>query len=60
MRRNVSFTACGDFLAARKLPETYDGFAEVRDFIARGDARYFNFEMVLADHTCWGNGDFRQ
>lgn len=55
MRRNVSFTACGDFLAARKLPETYDGFAEVRDFIARGDARYFNFEMVLADHTCWGN-----
>lgn len=51
----MKFTAVGDFLPQRRWPGEYDGFAEVRDFIERGDVRFFNLETMLPDHTCYGN-----
>ena len=54
MRCNCSFTAAGDFLVQRQMPETYPGFGEVRDFIRRGDFRLFNLETVFTDDSCFG------
>lgn len=55
MKKTVKFTAAGDFLAQRKLYETYEGMEEVRDFILRGDFRFFNLETTFPDETCFGN-----
>ena len=55
MKKTVRFTAAGDFLAQRKLYETYDGMEKVRDFILRGDFRFFNLETTFPDETCFGN-----
>ena len=55
MRSSISFTAAGDFLVQRHMPETYRGFREVRDFLMRGDFRFFNLETVFTDETCYGN-----
>ena len=55
MRSKYSFTAAGDFLMQRHMPETYHGFEEVRDFILRGDFRFFNLETVFTDEHCYGN-----
>ena len=55
MRCNCSFTAAGDFLVQRQMPETYPGFGEVRDFIRRGDFRLFNLETVFTDDSCFGS-----
>ena len=55
MRSNLSFTAAGDFLVQRRMPENYAGFREVRDFILRGDFRFFNLETVFTDETCYGS-----
>ncbi|MBO4411721.1 MAG: CapA family protein [Lachnospiraceae bacterium] len=55
MRSHFSFTAAGDFLVQRHMPETYPGFPEVRDFICRGDFRFFNLETVFTDETCYGS-----
>ena len=55
MRSKLSFTAAGDFLVQRRMPETYAGFPEVRDFIKRGDFRFFNLETVFTDETCFGS-----
>ena len=49
MRPKFSVTAAGDFLHTRNLPIGYDGFHEVRFFIERGDARFFNLETVFPD-----------
>ena len=55
MRSSFSFTAAGDFLVQRHMPENYAGFEAVRDFILRGDFRFFNLETVFTDETCYGN-----
>lgn len=55
MRSKLSFTAAGDFLVQRRMPETYVGFPEVRDFLLRGDFRFFNLETVFTDETCFGS-----
>ena len=55
MRSKLSFTAAGDFLVQRRMPETYAGFPEVRDFIERGDFRMYNLETVITDETCFGS-----
>ena len=55
MRPKMSITAAGDFLRQRRLPERYDGFEEIRDFIMRGDARFFNLETSFPDETCFGD-----
>ncbi|MBR6977284.1 MAG: CapA family protein [Lachnospiraceae bacterium] len=53
MRSSFSFTAAGDFLVQRHMPENYAGFEAVRDFILRGDFRFFNLETVFTDDTCY-------
>ena len=54
MRAKLSFSAAGDFLPQRRIPEQYDGFKEVADFIKRADARFFNLETTFPDETCFG------
>lgn len=41
------FTAAGDMLIQRRIPHDYPGFDAIRDYICRGDARYFNLETTL-------------
>ena len=43
----MKFTAAGDALLQQRIPQNYEGFAQVRDFIARGAARFFNLETTL-------------
>jgi len=52
----MKFTAVGDLLMQRRMPGEYDGFAEVRDYIAKGDFRFANLETTL-NHigTCYGS-----
>lgn len=54
MRAKLSFSAAGDFLPQRRIPEQYDGFDEVADFIKRADARFFNLETTFPDESCFG------
>ncbi|MBQ9544063.1 MAG: CapA family protein [Clostridia bacterium] len=50
----MRFTAAGDVLCQRRLPENYAGFDKIRDFIARGDARFFNLETTVnVEGECW-------
>jgi len=55
LRPKLSFTAVGDYLANRRVPENYAGFREVSDFICRGDARFCNLEATFPDDECFGN-----
>ena len=55
MRAKLSISAAGDFLPQRRIPENYDGFEEVSNFIKRADARFFNLETTFPDHTCYGH-----
>ena len=43
----MKFTAVGDILVQKRLPDTYEGFDEVKTFIEKGDARFFNLETTL-------------
>ena len=43
----MKFTAAGDALLQQRIPENYEGFAQLRDYISRGDARFFNLETTL-------------
>lgn len=43
----MKFTAVGDLLMQRRLPADYEGFAQIRDYIARGDFRFCNLETTL-------------
>ena len=43
----MKFTAVGDVLPQRRMPKNYDGFEEIREFISKGDARFFNLETTL-------------
>lgn len=51
----MKFTAAGDMLIQRLISTEYKGFAEVRDYILRGDARFFNFESIIYREGIWGN-----
>ena len=52
----MKFTAVGDILCQRRMAEGYDGFAEVKEFIERGDARFFNLETTVhREGECYGN-----
>ncbi len=51
----MKFTAVGDMLIQRVISTEYEGFAEVRDYIKRGDARFFNFESIIYREGIWGN-----
>ncbi|MBR2615678.1 MAG: CapA family protein [Clostridia bacterium] len=43
----MKFTAVGDVLCQRRLPEDYEGLEALREYIARGDARFFNLETTV-------------
>ena len=43
----MKFTAAGDALAQKRMPETYDGFEEIKEFIMQGDIRFFNYESSI-------------
>lgn len=43
----MKFTAAGDALIQQRIPQGYKGFSEVKEFIERGDARFFNLETTL-------------
>lgn len=52
----MKFTAVGDVLCQRRMAEDYDGFTEVKDFIEKGDARFFNLETTVNEEgECYGN-----
>ena len=54
----MRFTAAGDMLIQRRIPSGYEGFEEVRDYICKGDARFFNLETTLHHGEHWGNQFF--
>jgi poly-gamma-glutamate capsule biosynthesis protein CapA/YwtB (metallophosphatase superfamily) len=55
MRPTMRITAAGDYLEYRRMPEDYEGFRELSDFIKRGDARFFNLETTFPDKDSWGS-----
>lgn len=51
----MKFTAVGDMLIQRLISTEYEGFDVVRDYILKGDARFFNFESIIYREGIWGN-----
>lgn len=43
----MKFTAVGDVIIQRRIAENFKGYAQLRPFIERGDARFFNLETTL-------------
>lgn len=48
-------TAAGDMLIQRRLPGAYEGFEQIRDYIMKGDFRFFNLETTLHNYECYGS-----
>lgn len=55
MLPKMTFTAVGDMLIQRVISTEYEGFSAVRDYICRGEARFFNFESIIYKDGIWGN-----
>ena len=52
----MKFAAVGDMLIQRRLPETYEGFEEIQNWIGQADAKYFNLETTIhREGECYGN-----
>jgi poly-gamma-glutamate capsule biosynthesis protein CapA/YwtB (metallophosphatase superfamily) len=51
----MSFTAAGDMLVQRRLPEEYPGFAEIAAEIKKGDMRFFNLETTVHNYESYGS-----
>ena len=43
----MKFTAAGDAIIQRRIPEDFIGFEELAPFIKEGDARFYNLETTL-------------
>ena len=43
----MKFTAAGDFIIQRRIPEDFEGYSELAPFILEGDASFFNLETTL-------------
>jgi len=50
----LKFTFAGDAAIQKVLPKNYDGFEEIRKYIAKGDVRFFNLETTV-NENCFGN-----
>ena len=51
----MKFSAVGDALILRRIPQNYEGFAKVRQWIQGADARFFNLETTLhREGECYG------
>lgn len=55
MSVKMKFTAAGDMLVHRRLPETYPGFEEIAAEIRKGDMRFFNLETTVHDYESYGS-----
>jgi poly-gamma-glutamate synthesis protein (capsule biosynthesis protein) len=51
----MTFTAAGDMLVHRRLPETYPGFEEISAEIKKGGMRFFNLETTIHDYESHGS-----
>ena len=52
----MKFTAVGDVLCQRRMAKDYDGFEEIKSFIEKGDAKFFNLETTVNyEDECYGN-----
>lgn len=51
----MRFTAAGDMLIQRRIPEGYEGYDEVKAQIEKGDMRFFNLETTLNNGEFFGN-----
>ena len=43
----MKFTAAGDAIIQRRIHSDFEGYEELRPFIEKGDARFFNLETTL-------------
>ena len=43
----MKFTAAGDAIIQKRIPDDYPGYAEISDFIKEGDGRFYNLETTL-------------
>ena len=55
MYMKLKITAVGDMLVQRRIPHDSEGFAQVKEYIERGDARFVNLETTLHYGQFWGN-----
>lgn len=55
MNKHMSFTASGDSLIVKRIPEGYPGFHGIRAYIAKGEARITNLETTLTDGKCFAS-----
>ena len=52
----MKFAAVGDMLIQRRIPESYEGFEEIRQWLGEADVRYFNLETTInREGECYGN-----
>ena len=51
----MKFTVAGDMLIQRRIPYGYDGFDEVKQYIEKGDVRFFNLETTINCADCFAN-----
>ena len=45
----MKITAVGDCAVQKNLPKYYDGFDEIKQYIGRGDVRFFNLETTVCE-----------
>ena len=45
----MKITAVGDCSIQKNLPRYYDGFEKVKNYITRGDVRFFNLETTVCE-----------
>lgn len=43
----MKFSAAGDMIVQQRIPQDYEGYAELAPFICQGDGRFFNLETTL-------------
>ena len=55
MDKWLNFTASGDSLIVKHIPQGYPGFDKVKEFLYRGDARITNLETTLTDGNCFAS-----
>ena len=52
----MKFAVVGDYLVQRRLPSTYEGFEEIRQWIGQADAKYCNMETTInREGECHGH-----
>ena len=51
----MKFTVAGDMLIQRRIPSDYEGFSEIKQYIEKGDARFFNLETTVTHGECFAN-----